>query len=134
MSEFSRSLPTPFHVIYRCNTQDGAFKLSGPRESAQTALCQRGPMTGATSLAGVPGVIIYTVKQSESGLWSVSYMGIVLEDGLHLGPAIKRARDAARAEHLDSGLTTRVEMHGAGATVPLANYQKMQSNWTGATA
>ena len=79
-------------------------------------------------------MIVYTVKQSENGLWSVSYMGIVLEDCLHLGPAIKRARDAARAEHLDSGLTTRVEMHGAGATVPLANYQKMQSNWTGATA
>jgi hypothetical protein len=79
-------------------------------------------------------MIVYTVKQNESGLWNVSYMGITLVDGLHLGPAIKRARDAARAEHLDSGLTTRVEMHGAGAIVPLANYPKLQDNWTGATA
>jgi hypothetical protein len=76
-------------------------------------------------------MIVYTVKQNENGLWSVSYMGITLADGLYLGPAITQARDAARAEHLDSGLTTRVEMHGI---VPLANYQKPQGNWTGATA
>ena len=79
-------------------------------------------------------MIVYTVKQNESGLWNVSYMGITLVDGLHLGPAITQARDAARAEHPDSGLTTRVEMHDADAIVPLANYQKPQGNWTGATA
>lgn len=106
-----------------------------PRESGQTALCQRGSMTGATSLhAWVPRMIVYTVKQNESGLWSVSYMGVTLEDGLHLGPAIKQARDAARAEHLDSGLATRVEMLGADMIVPLVNYQKLQDTWTGATA
>ena len=75
-------------------------------------------------------MMIYTVKQNESGRWSVSYMGVALADGLQLGPAIKQARNAARAEHLKSGLTTRVEMHGADAIVPLANFQ----NWTGATA
>ena len=91
-------------------------------------------MTGATSLARVPRMIVYTVKQNENGLWSVAYMGITLADGLHLGPAITQAREAARAEHLDSGLTTRVEMHGADAIIPLANYQKPQGNWTGATA
>jgi hypothetical protein len=80
-------------------------------------------------------MIVYAIKQNESGLWNVSYMGITLADGLHLGPAITQARDAARAEHLDSGLTTRVEMHDADAIVPLANYhQKPQGNWTGATA
>ena len=79
-------------------------------------------------------MIVYTVKQNESGLWNVSYMGVMLADGLHLGPAITQARDASRAEHLGSGLTTRVEKHGADAIVPLANYQKPQGNWTGATA
>lgn len=79
-------------------------------------------------------MILYTVKQNESGLWSVSYMGVTLADSLHLGPAIKQARDAARAEHVDSGLTTRVEMHGTDTIVPLANYQKLQDNWTGVTA
>lgn len=91
-------------------------------------------MTGATSLARVPRMIVYTVKQNENGLWSVSYMGITLVDGLYLGPAITQARDAARTEHLDSGLPTRVEMHGADAIVPLADYQKPRDNWTGATA
>ena len=79
-------------------------------------------------------MIVYTVKQNESGLWRVSYLGVTLADGLYLGPAIKQARDSARAEHLDSGLSTRVEMHGADAIVPLANYQKLQGNRTGATA
>lgn len=79
-------------------------------------------------------MIVYAVKQNESGLWDVSYMGITLADGLHLGPAITRARDADRAEHLDSGLTTLVEMHDADAIVPPANYQKSHGNWTGATA
>jgi hypothetical protein len=91
-------------------------------------------MTGATSLAWAPRMIVYTVKQNESGLWSVSYMGVALADGLQLGPAIKHARNAARAEHLESGLTTRVEMHDADAIMPLANYQKLQDIWTGATA
>ncbi|SHM46056.1 hypothetical protein SAMN05428972_3651 [Rhodanobacter sp. OK091] len=91
-------------------------------------------MTGATSLAWVLRMILYTVKQNESGLWCIRYMSITLADGLQLGPAIKQARNAARAEHLDSGLATRVEMHGADAIVPLANYQKSQDLWTGATA
>ncbi|TPG04121.1 hypothetical protein EAH88_18605 [Rhodanobacter glycinis] len=79
-------------------------------------------------------MIVFAVKQNESGLWSVSYLGVTLADGLCLGPAIKRARDAARAEHLDSGLTTRVEMHGVDSIAPLAKYQKAPDNWTGATA
>lgn len=79
-------------------------------------------------------MIVYTVKQNDNGLWNVSYMGVMLADGLHLGRAITQARDAARAEHLDSGLATRVEMHDANAIVPLAHYQKPQGNWTGATA
>jgi hypothetical protein len=79
-------------------------------------------------------MIVYTVKQNQSGLWSVTYMDVILGDGLHLGPAIKQAREAARAERLDSGLTTRVEMDGAGAIVPLANYQMMHDNLTGASA
>ncbi|WP_027484704.1 hypothetical protein [Rhodanobacter sp. OR87] len=79
-------------------------------------------------------MIVYTVKQNESRLWCVCTMSATLADGLQLGPAIKQARDAARAEHLESGLATRVEMHGAAAIVPLANYQKLQDTWTGATA
>ncbi|HEV2679399.1 MAG TPA: hypothetical protein VGV14_02770 [Rhodanobacter sp.] len=43
-------------------------------------------------------MIVYTVKQNESGLWRVSYMGVTLADGLYLGPAIKQARDSARTE------------------------------------
>jgi hypothetical protein len=79
-------------------------------------------------------MILYTVKQNESGLWCIRYMSVTLADGLQLGPAIKQARDVARAEHLESGLTTRVEMHGAAAIVPLANYQALRGAWTGATA
>jgi hypothetical protein len=79
-------------------------------------------------------MILYTVKQSESGLWCIRYMGTTLADGLQLGPAIKQARNAARAEHLDSGLATRVEMHGADTIVPLADYRKSQDIWTGAIA
>jgi hypothetical protein len=90
-------------------------------------------MTGATSLAWVPHMIVYTVKQSESGLWGVSYMGTTLSDGLQLGAAIRQARDAARTEHFESGLVTRVEMHGTDVIVPLAHYQAAQDTWTGVT-
>ena len=79
-------------------------------------------------------MIVYAVKPNESGLWCIRYMSVTLADGLQLGPAIKQARDAARAEHLESGLATRVEMHGADAIVLLANYQTLQDTWTGATA
>lgn len=61
-------------------------------------------------------------------------MGVTLVDGLRLGPAIEQARDTAHAKHLDSGLITRVEMHGADVIVPLAKYEKPQDNWAGATA
>jgi hypothetical protein len=79
-------------------------------------------------------MIVYAVKQNESGLWCVSYAGSTLADGLQLGAAIRQARDAARTEHLESGLVTRVEMHSADAIVPLAHYQAAQDTWTGATA
>lgn len=82
----------------------------------------------------VAQMITYTVKQHEYGLWSVSCMGATLVDGLQLDHAIKQAREAARAEHRASGLTTRVEMHDADAIVPLASYQKLPDHWTGATA
>lgn len=91
-------------------------------------------MTEATSLHKVPRMIVYMVKQNKCGLWCVSCVDVALADGLQLGPAIKRARGAARAEHLASGLATRVEMHDADAIVPLANYQTLQIAWTDATA
>jgi hypothetical protein len=79
-------------------------------------------------------MIAYTVKQNESGLWSVSCMGATLADDLQLDHAIGQAREAACAEHLASGLPTRVDLHGTAASVPLAGYQKLQDHWTGATA
>ncbi len=82
----------------------------------------------------VTRMIAYTVKQNPSGLWSVSSMGTTIADNLPLDHAIRQARDAARVEHLASGLATRVEMHGTDAIVPLASYQKLQDHWTGATA
>jgi len=91
-------------------------------------------MTGATSLAWVPLMIVYAVKPNESGLWCIRTMSSTLADGLSLGAAIRRARDAARTEHLESGLVTRVEMHSADVIVPLAHYQAAQDTWTGATA
>jgi len=91
-------------------------------------------MTGATSLAWVLRMIVYTVKQNESGLWCIRTMSATLADGLQLGAAIRQARDVARTEHLESGLVTRVEMHSADAIVPLAHYQPAQDTWTGATA
>ncbi len=68
--------------------------------------------------------------------WSVvhSHQSATLADGLQLGAAIRRARDAARTEHLESGLVTRVEMHNADVIVPLAHYQAAQDTWTGAIA
>jgi hypothetical protein len=107
---------------------------AAPRVSPRLPSVSAEPITGATSLAWVLCTIVYTVKQNESGLWSVSSLGVTLADGLQLGPAIKRARNAARAEHVESGLTTRVEMHEADAIMPLANYQVLQHTWTGATA
>jgi hypothetical protein len=68
-------------------------------------------------------MIVYTVQQEQGGLWSISCVGVALVDGLQLGPAIKHARGVARAEHLATGLTTRVEMHDADAIMPLAIFQ-----------
>jgi hypothetical protein len=91
-------------------------------------------MIGATSLAWMARMIVYTVRQNKCGLWSVSCVSVTLADGLQLGPAIKQARNAARTEHLASGLITRVEMHGDAAVVLLASYQKSQDTWTGDAA
>ncbi|KAA0068525.1 hypothetical protein CIW53_16675 [Rhodanobacter sp. T12-5] len=90
--------------------------------------------TVTTSLAWVPLMILYTVKPNQFGQWCVLIAGATLTDGLQLGAAIRHARDAARSEHLESGLVTRVEMHGADVIVPLAHYQTSQDTWTGATA
>ena len=79
-------------------------------------------------------MIVYIVKQNENGLWCVSCMDRMLVDSLQLGAAIRRGRDAARTEHLESGLVTRVEMHGADVIVPLAHYELPQGTWTGVTA
>jgi len=91
-------------------------------------------MNGPTSLAWVPLVILYTVKPNSVGQWCVHTTGAMLADGLQLGAAIRQARDAARTEHRESGLVTRVEMHGADVIVPLAYYQATQDIWTGVTA
>jgi hypothetical protein len=77
-------------------------------------------------------MIIYTLSQNDDDQWSICCMGSALVDGLQLGPAIKQARDAARAEHAGSGLPTCVEMRGAGAVVRLASYQKPENNWLSA--
>lgn len=82
----------------------------------------------------VPRMIVYMVKQNKCGLWGVSCVGVALADGLQLGLAITQARGAARAKHLASGLSTRVEMHDADAILPLANYQTLQVARTDAAA
>jgi len=45
------------------------------------------------------GLIVYTGKQNENGLRSVSYMGITFADGLYLGPAVTQARDGHGSWH-----------------------------------
>jgi hypothetical protein len=127
--------PTRRSAICRSHPGANAAMMFVPRESGPDCpSVSTNLRSGQPFLHKVPRMIVYTVKQNENGLWNVSYMGVMLADGLHLGPAITQARDAARTEHLDSGLATRVEMHDANAIVPLARYQKPQGNWTGATA
>jgi hypothetical protein len=45
-------------------------------------------MTGATSHAWVPLMIVYAVKPTENGLWCIRTMSSTLADGLSLGAAI----------------------------------------------
>jgi hypothetical protein len=87
-----------------------------------------------TSPAWVLRMILFTVKPNATGQWCIQSIGATLADGLQLGAAIRQARDAARMEHLQSGLVTRVEMHGTDVIVPLAHYQASADAWTGATA
>ena len=71
-------------------------------------------------------MIVYTIEQAEDG-WGIGCMGRTLQWGLQLGPAIKLARDTARAENVESGLETCVEMRAHGAPMRLAHCQKLDT-------
>jgi len=79
-------------------------------------------------------MIVYTLKQNEDEQWSIYCMGSALASRLLLGPAIKQARSVAHIEHMDSGLPTCVELHGAGPVVRLAQYDKPETRWRTAAA
>jgi hypothetical protein len=66
--------------------------------------------------------IVYVIRQQADGMWSIGRADSILVDGLKLGPAILQARKMARAEHLESGAPTCVEMHGVDDPVRLGNY------------
>ncbi len=71
-------------------------------------------------------MIIYSLKQSDEGHWSVCRLGFSLFSNLRLGPAITLAREVARDEHARSGRPVCVEMSGPESTIRLAQYARPQ--------
>jgi hypothetical protein len=69
-------------------------------------------------------MIIYSLKQSADGHWSVCRAGFTLFSGLRLGPAITLAREVARDEHARSERSVCVEMPGPESTIRLAQYAR----------
>lgn len=74
-------------------------------------------------LTGI-GMIVYSLSQSANGFWNVRRGGFSLFSDLHLGPAIKLARELARDEHHRSGRSACVEMPGPASTIRLAHYTR----------
>jgi hypothetical protein len=74
------------------------------------------------SLFTMSHTIVYAIRQQADGMWSIDRADSILTDGLKLGPAILQARKMARAEHMESGAPTCVEMHGVDDPVRLADY------------
>jgi hypothetical protein len=69
-------------------------------------------------------MVIYSLRQSPDGGWSIRRDTATLFSQLRLGPAIQLAREAARDEHNRSGRSTCVEMPGPASTIRLAQYAK----------
>jgi hypothetical protein len=69
-------------------------------------------------------MVIYSLKQSPDGDWSIRRDSATLFSELRLGPAIQLAREAARDEHNRSGRSTCVEMPGPNSTIRLAQYAR----------
>ncbi|HEV2679789.1 MAG TPA: hypothetical protein VGV14_04760 [Rhodanobacter sp.] len=69
-------------------------------------------------------MVVYTLKQTDDGQWSICRMGTPLFSQMQLGPAIKLAREAARDEHYSNGQTTSVEMRGLGSLMRLAYFDR----------
>jgi hypothetical protein len=86
-------------------------------------------MSGGTDERGtfsyrVSLMVVYTVKQSLDGHWSVRRMGSVLFGELQLAAAIRLARTIARDEHDRSRRSVSVEMHDATSVIRLGSYQQ----------
>jgi hypothetical protein len=75
----------------------------------------------------VPRMVVYTVKQSQDGCWSVRRMGSALFSDLQLAAAIRLARTIARDEHHRSSRPVSVEMHDAASVIRLGNYQQQEA-------
>jgi hypothetical protein len=69
-------------------------------------------------------MVIYSLRQSPDGDWSIRRDSATLFSQLRLGPAIQLAREAARDEHTRSGRSTCVEMPGPNSTIRLAQYAR----------
>lgn len=69
-------------------------------------------------------MVIYSLRQSLDGDWSIRRETATLFSQLRLGPAIQLAREAARDEHNRSGRSTCVEMPGPASTIRLAQYAR----------
>ena len=69
-------------------------------------------------------MVIYSLRQSQDGDWSIRRESATLFSQLRLGPAIQLAREAARDEHNRSGRSTCVEMPGPTSTIRLAQYAR----------
>lgn len=69
-------------------------------------------------------MVIYSLRQSLDGDWSIRRESATLFSQLRLGPAIQLAREAARDEHNRSGRSTCVEMPGPASTIRLAQYAR----------
>jgi len=69
-------------------------------------------------------MVIYSLRQSPDGDWSIRRDSATLFSQLRLGPAIQLARETARDEHNRSGRSTCVEMPGPNSTIRLAQYAR----------
>ncbi|WP_205746092.1 MULTISPECIES: hypothetical protein [Dyella] len=69
-------------------------------------------------------MIVYSLKQSPEGHWSVCRSGFSLFSNLRLGAAINLAREVARDEHARSGRAVCVEMPGLESSIRLAQYAR----------
>ncbi|GLQ87169.1 hypothetical protein [Dyella flagellata] len=67
-------------------------------------------------------MVIYSLRQSPDGDWSIRRDSATLFSQLRLGPAIQLARETARDEYNRSGRSTCVEMPGPASNIRLAQY------------